>query len=264
MSRQPRKFSKIGLYHIIVRGINRQNIFEESEDFNKFKDVLIETKDLMSFKIYAYCLMSNHLHLFIKEKEIGNITKIMHRVLTKYVGWYNWKYQRSGSLIGNRFKSESVEDERYYFALIRYIHQNPIKAGISAQMGEYEWSSYNEYIMDMNEKITDTSFLMNLLSNNEKESKEIFIQLHKELETEEFNLNDGRRMTDEQVRRRIIAIINGEEPYTIGGWARKERNEMLCQLRQREKFTIGQLERVTGISRGIITRANVQKLARPQ
>ena len=78
MSRPPRKMSLTGLYHIIFRGINRQNIFEESEDYKKMIDIIDMVKKSKTFEIYAYCLMTNHVHLFIKEKECGDIQKIIY------------------------------------------------------------------------------------------------------------------------------------------------------------------------------------------
>ena len=78
----------------------------------------------MECDIYAYCLMSNHVHLFLKEKCMGDISRIMHKILTHYARWYNIKYLRTGILFENRYKSEPIEDERYYLGLIRYIHQN--------------------------------------------------------------------------------------------------------------------------------------------
>ena len=263
VSRVTKVLSQTGLYHVIFRGINHQNIFEEESDFLKLINVLMEIKLEKCFEIYAYCLMSNHVHLFIKEREYGEIIKIMHKLLTIYAGWYNKKYQRSGSLIGNRYKSEPIEDERYIFSLIRYIHQNPLRAGIAKNIESYRWSSYCDYLRDKTKKLTDTYFILGMLSNNLDISRAMFVELHKKLETEKFNSNDSKKATDEQVRRKIIKLLDGQEPHIIREKAKEERNMILCYLREKEGFTIGQLERVTGISRGIITRAYVQKQARP-
>ena len=145
MSRPPRVLSSTGLYHVIFRGINHLNIFEETEDYKKMLEIFSKLKEKENIEIYAYCLMTNHVHIFIKEKEVGDIKKVMHKLLTTYVVWFNRKYQRSGSLIGNRYKSEPIEDEKYYFALVRYIHQNPVKAGMHRRIGSYKWSSYADY-----------------------------------------------------------------------------------------------------------------------
>ena len=260
MSREKRKFSSTGLYHIVFRGINRQNLFEEAKDYRKIKEILQKQKEKQSFEIYAYCLMSNHVHMFIKEKEIGDIVKIMHKILTSYVGWYNIKYQRSGSLIGNRYKSEPIEDDKYVFAVIRYIHQNPIKAGMVENIVDYEWSSYKEYVEKI--ELVDENFLIGILDSKKVRAKEIFVELHKETELENFQISDRKKLTDSQVKRKIIKVIKTDDVKSIAKLPKEERNKILCILRQEENLSIGQLERVTGISRGIITRS-VQKQARP-
>ena len=145
MGRQARQFSETGMYHIVFRGVNHCRLFEETSDYIKFLDVLIRVKKELDFEMYAYCLMSNHVHLFIYEKNIGDIVKVMKKLLTSYAGWFNRKYKRSGTLVANRYKSECIEDEKYFYSLVRYIHLNPIKAGIVANINEYEWSSFREY-----------------------------------------------------------------------------------------------------------------------
>ena len=95
MPRQARKKSSSGIYHIMLRGINQQQIFEDSEDFNKFLQVLKDSKAISEFKIFAYCLMGNHIHLLIQEQK-EPIEQIMKRIATRFVYWYNIKYQRVG------------------------------------------------------------------------------------------------------------------------------------------------------------------------
>ena len=89
MSRLARQFSCTGLYHIVFRGINHQRIFEEEKDYEKLKDILMTLKTEMSFKIYAYCFMSNHVHILLKENKLADISIIMKRLLTKYARWYS-------------------------------------------------------------------------------------------------------------------------------------------------------------------------------
>ena len=145
MPRQARKKSKTGIYHIMLRGINQQQIFEDSEDFSKFLQVLKDCKAISEFEIYAYCLMGNHIHLLIQEiKE--PIELVMKRITTRFVYWYNIKYRRVGHLFQDRFKSEAVEDDAYFLTVLRYIHQNPIKAGICKKPQDYQHSSYSEFL----------------------------------------------------------------------------------------------------------------------
>jgi REP element-mobilizing transposase RayT len=111
MGRQAREFGKTGIYHILFRGVNHCCLFEEDADFEKYLSAVKAVKATMSFDLYAYALMSNHVHLLIREKSTGDIAVVMRKVLTQYAGWFNRKYGRSGALIANRYKSECVEDE---------------------------------------------------------------------------------------------------------------------------------------------------------
>lgn len=130
MGRQARQLSESGFYHILLRGINRQHIFEEESDYTYFLKDLHNLKTDLAFAVYAYCLMSNHVHLLLREKQAGDISLIMKRLLTKYAMYFNRKYQRNGALIANRYKSVPVEIDEYFIPLLRYIHQNPLKAGL--------------------------------------------------------------------------------------------------------------------------------------
>lgn len=129
MSRTPRQISETGIYHVTFRGMNHCHIFEEEKDYIELITTLIILKKEIKFKIYAYCLMSNHVHLLIREENERDIVTIMRRLLTKYAGWFNKKYKRCGSLIANRYKSECAEIDEYLLNVVRYIHQNQIRAG---------------------------------------------------------------------------------------------------------------------------------------
>ena len=153
MPRQARQASGTGIYHVMMRGINHQNIFEEQEDYYQFLNAL----DMMALSyepdgtpsgrnyfLYAYCLMSNHIHLLIRERE-DTIGMAIKRIASSYVYYYNHKYSRDGHLFRERYKSEPVNDMAYFVTLLRYIHQNPVKAGIVNRVNDYEFSSWHEY-----------------------------------------------------------------------------------------------------------------------
>jgi len=128
MPRQAREKSEKGIYHIILRGINKQQIFEDEEDYFKFLDTIEKYKTTSGYKILAYCLMGNHIHLLLMTGK-ESLEKIFKRIGSSYVYWYNWKYGRAGHLFQDRFKSEPVDDEDYLFTVLKYIHQNPLKCG---------------------------------------------------------------------------------------------------------------------------------------
>ncbi len=181
----------------MLRGINQQQIFEESEDYMKFLQILEEYQAICKYKLYAYCLMSNHIHLLIRE-ETETIEQIFKRIGSKYVYWYNIKYGRKGHLFQDRFKSEPVEDDSYFLTVIRYIHQNPVKAGICKKINTYKYSSINEYLSTAN--LVDTEYVYSILT------KESFIEFNNQASTEsclDVEENKLQRVTDEQAKKII-------------------------------------------------------------
>ncbi len=253
MSRPPRQLSKTGIYHIMFRGINRQNIFEDSNDYNKMLNILSELKNQYSFELYAYCLMTNHVHLFIKENSTGDIIKIMHKLLTKYVGWFNFKYERSGSLIGNRYKSKPILDDQHYLSLIKYIHNNPLELQNVSDCGDYEYSSYNAYIQGENE-LVNLDFALNMLSDNHTDAIKKFKAMHSERDSLSFDFPERVRYSDSEAKKIIEKIMNGKDVHELPLFPKQERNSILEVLRHKYKLTASQIERVTGVSRGIVGR----------
>ena len=137
MARTARAVGDSGIYHVMLRGINRQRIFEDDEDREKFLEILKKSKEKDGFDLLAWCLMPNHVHLLIKENEV-KLGTIFRRIGASYVYWYNGKYERTGHLFQDRFKSEPVEDDAVSLTVIRYIHRDPVKAGLCERPEEYE------------------------------------------------------------------------------------------------------------------------------
>ena len=244
MSRLSRSYSESGVYHILFRGVNQQNIFEEKEDYKKLADVISEVKAEMNFEVYAYCFMTNHVHLVIKESKIKDISLIMKRILTKYARWYNLKYRRSGALIANRYKSVPVEIDEYFLHLIRYVHQNPIKAGITGDIEEYPYSSYNEYTTSP--KLCDTGFVLAMTSIKD------FIEFHETEEELKFNVTDRIKKTDEDMKFTIKKKYGIDDPKEISKLEKDKRNEILCELKK--DHSARQIQRITDVPRGLIAK----------
>jgi len=177
----------------------------------------------------------------------------MRKVLGPYANWFNRKYERSGSLIANRYKSAPVETEAYLLALVRYIHQNPLVAGISNHIDKYRYSSYRAYTKG-GSSLVCTSTVFNLLSIDTSEAIEDFIEFHKTAEQEDFNLPDGVRKTEQQIRDAIVSALGEITPTEVCSLPLRERNAHLSFLRKKG-FSIRQIERATGVSRKIIERA---------
>jgi REP element-mobilizing transposase RayT len=144
MARQARVKSVTGIYHVMLKGLDGRNIFLDDADRSIFMEKLNKAREIGGFELYAYCLMDNHVHLLIKEgEELGTSIK---RMTVGYVQVHNNKYGRAGHFFQNRFISEAIEEEQYLMRVIRYIHRNPLKAGMIARLEEYPWSSYDKII----------------------------------------------------------------------------------------------------------------------
>ena len=247
MGRQARQMSASGYYHVVFRGINRQHLFEEESDFLYFLESLKQLKTEMLFELHAYCLMSNHVHLLMREKQTGDISLVMKRLLTKYAMYFNRRYGRSGALIASRYKSVPVEIDEYFIPLIRYMHQNPIRDGIANKPEDYKFSSYSDYVQGGN--LTDTTFSLNLLGKAE------WLMLHQIVSEDNFDVSGKKHLFEEEIRRRIVQCIEGREPHEIASWPKTERDALLRRLKEKEGLSIRQLERATGISRGIIAKS---------
>lgn len=127
MPREARKNSVSGVYHIILRGANKQEIFHDDDDRIKFLDTLRKYSQRFGVKIYAWCLMSNHVHLLLREGD-ESISITMKRIGVSFALYYNYKYMTTGHLFQDRFKSENVESTNYLLTVTRYIHQKPHKS----------------------------------------------------------------------------------------------------------------------------------------
>jgi REP element-mobilizing transposase RayT len=133
------------LYHIISRGNDRKKIYTVPSDYGKFIGYVAKAKERYQFYLYAYCLMANHFHLLL-ETMLPNISKIMHYIKGSYTTYYNIRHHRTGHLFQGRFKSIVVDKDSYFLELTRYIHLNPVFAGIVQDPTEYVWSSYRGYL----------------------------------------------------------------------------------------------------------------------
>lgn len=252
MPRQARKKSGTGIYHIMLRGINRQTIFQDDEDCIKFIKTIKQIKEKSRFELYGYCLMGNHVHLLLREGK-ESLSLAIQRICSSFVYWYNWKYDRFGHLFQERFKSEAVEDEVYLLTVLRYIHQNPVKAGLINLVSGYKWSSYHEYIR--NQDIIDSRFILELFAKETQTARKEFEKYMNEYNEDVcLDYEERHRLSDDE----IIKLI--EEKYGIKKdhihlMGRQEMDRILKDLKAINGVTIRQLARVTGVSKYMVEKA---------
>ncbi len=145
MARAKRLYFNNAVYHVCVRGNNRQYILQEEKDKITFIESLEKFRSRFGYKVYCFVIMDNHVHLVIKVNSLISISKIMHAVTLSYSVKFRKKYGYTGYVWQGRFKSSVIEGERYILECIDYIHANPIRAGIVARIEDYPWSSYRFY-----------------------------------------------------------------------------------------------------------------------
>lgn len=252
MSRQARKKSSLCINHVILRGVNQQIIFEDEYDYQQFIDILRYYKDEehCNFKLYAYCLMDNHIHLLIKHNTVG-LNEIMKRISIKFVRWYNQRYQRIGHLFQERYKSEPVEDMEYLKAVFRYIHQNPLRAGIEKELGMYRWSSYHDYAVQ-NSEFIDIDEILNLFHNHA--DCMTYLQTLSDKQCMEIHAFGASGISDEEALQIIQQKTACKSPADFQRLGLFERNQYLRELNH-FGISVRQLSRLTGISRSSISTA---------
>lgn len=260
MARESRQSSGTGIYHVMMRGINHQNIFEDIEDYYQFIITLDRIRKRYDDNgnpcgtnciYYAYCLMSNHFHLLIRERE-ESVGESIKRLASSYVYYYNRKYGRDGHLFKERFKSEPVNDMSYFTTLLRYIHQNPVKAGIVGNVKDYDFSSWREYegTVDPVFQICDTRAVLDRIPIGDLKAW-VDDLLSDDTHCLDVEGTSRLRPSDDQV----WALIRDRAGVTDSGAFQQLPNEIkkaiLKELKEKGA-SHRQLERLTGVGRGVI------------
>lgn len=172
MARKPRIEYKGCLFHVITKGNNGDFVMEKAEDKLMYLHLIQKYKDLYPFKLYAYCIMNNHLHLLMEQEDMP-LSKIMQGIQQSYTQRYNKKYERTGHVFQQRYRSEICNKESYLLQLIRYIHNNPVKAGIKAGL-DYKWSSHNVYMGRIESELIDTDYILSHFSKDKNRALSIY------------------------------------------------------------------------------------------
>ena len=259
MVRPLRQNSGTGIYHVMLRGINKQIIFECANDYRRFVELLKQMTNPIDensnplpprCNFYAYCLMPNHVHLLIQEKN-ESLSMGIKRIAAAYALYYNKKYERQGHLFQDRFKSEPVADATYFFTLLRYIHQNPVAGRLCNCVDDYKWSSWWEYVKkdSLCPAVCSTSSVLKRMPREELIAI-VNDPLPKTLRILDFDKNIST-VSDEEACEFLIQTFSLQKPTDLQLYDKKRRNDILKEAKA-YGASIRQLSRLTGISIGII------------
>ena len=247
MPRAARRKCEYGYYHLTMRGVGKQIIFEERCDYIHFLNLLKRFGLDTNVRICAFCLMENHVHLLIYDPD-DHLSLFMQKLGGGYSWYFNHKYERIGHLFQDRFGSVPIESEERLLTVLRYILNNPREAGICSAP-EYEWSSYSRY-GDPN-SFVDTLVLQELLGSFEEYAA--FINAEDE-EHENPVVHERQSHNDEWAKAVIRETLNGQTGTVLRSFDWQKRNKVLSELKEKG-LSVRQIERLTGISKSVVQRA---------
>lgn len=270
--RQAREKGEFSTYHVIQRGNERKNIFLSDGDKLKFLQILVKMKEKYNFLLEAYCLMDNHAHMLINDN--GNdISQILKSINVSYVYYFNRTYRRTGHLFQDRFKSELINDEKYLLQVSKYIHNNPVKAGLVKNAEDYQWSSYSIYMGRTDyDKLIDNSRILGSFAKTKRLAiiKYTEYVLEEEHDFTTIDIEDDVVMENGQSTAYIFDIAQAEEQLNC--MLRKRelsfedltrnielRNEAIREIRKNSSLTLKQIGRIFGG----ISESRVSRILKP-
>lgn len=175
MPRVSRNNSRTKFHHVIVQGVNKSFIFSQYKFIIKYKQIIVNKLKESNIIILAYCIMGNHAHFLVYSDKYEYISKFLQRVNTSYAKYYNKTNKHVGYVFNGRFYSQEIWGPKQLYICLKYIHNNPVKAGLCKSMEQYPFSSYNEFLK-FGQIITENS--IKLLFQNSKNYKQFFSLIH--------------------------------------------------------------------------------------
>jgi putative transposase len=204
MARQARLVVPGYPHHLLQRGNNRQAIFLDDDDRRRYLAMLNEAAREHRVAIHAYVLMGNHVHLLGTPEQTDSLSRCMQSLGRRYVGWFNHRHQRTGTLWEGRFKTHLIEAEPYLLACQRYIELNPHRAGLASDLLDYRWSSLPHHLGTLNDPLVSEHPVFWTLGNTPFEREATYRQWLQEGIAEA----ESKRMTEALLKGQVLASPN--------------------------------------------------------
>ena len=201
MSRIPREAIQTTFLHIMAQGIDKNYIFNKPEDIKYYIKTMYNLQKEFDLTIIAYCIMNNHAHILMHINKIQNLSKYMQILNMKYGSYYNKKYNRVGFVFRNRFKSQGIYNKNHLYNCIKYIYDNPVKAGICKKASEYPYSNYKKINIETNTRYV----FLETDDDRINEIKQVIINFCKENKIQKDCLID-----DVKKLKKLIEILKDE------------------------------------------------------
>ena len=175
MAREKRLWYPGAAYHVMSRGIRRTAICKDQTDYEMFCMILGKTMEKTPFTVHSFCMMTNHLHMQVTTGST-EIWKIMNRLLCSYAKTFNQKYGYTGHLFESRYTSCLIENPVYFLEVSRYIHLNPVRAGMVREPLDYPYSSYDCYVSQKSNPLIDKKEILSFFSVDPAEQYRMFVE----------------------------------------------------------------------------------------
>lgn len=180
------------IYHVMSRGNNREPILSSEEDKIRYLETLKRYKERYQIQIYAYCVMDNHVHVII-DSNGQDISKIVHGINVSYAQYINRKYKRCGHIFQDRFKSEIIDNDEYMLTASQYIHDNPVRAGMTKTAKEYKWSSIGIYGGEKDKyKLVNEEYILKYFSEDKAKARELYFEYMKEEHEMKYDIHEDK------------------------------------------------------------------------
>ena len=248
MPRAARKFLESGFFHVMVQGIKKEEIFYKNQYKEKYIELIKIFLKKQNVKLIAYCVMNNHVHMILYSEDIKELTKFMERLNTTYAIHYNKNENRVGYVYRDRFKSKELYNQDYLTKCIKYVHMNPVKAGIVKEERDYKYSTYNDYI---NKTGIITEEILQEIFNSKYNYLKEFLQI--EYNESLFDEVEKEKISIEELNIEILKFLEKEE-ITIEELREDKRLIKKIYNLLKTKPTKADLARQIGISRTKISK----------
>lgn len=244
--RKKRIKSSTGLYHVVIRGVNKQAIFLDSEDRKIFLSLMKKYRIKHSIKIHAFSLMDNHVHILLEDMD-DKLSSFMQILASVYARFFNKKYDRVGHLYQDRFLSEVIENQEYFLTVFRYVLQNPLKAHLCHGI-DYAWNSY-KYLYKKSNYI-DTHLIYEILGS--KNNIDSFLRIQNTDECIDMSLRPSEKELSMVLK--IKKILKTDNPVLKQDIPKSLLYDKIKLLRK-AGLSINSIARVTGVGRYLIQKA---------
>lgn len=248
MPRKARKSQISGYYHVMSQGINKEYIFNKKLYIEKYKKLMLDKSKDLDINILSYCIMNNHVHILINTSKISDLSKYMQKLNTTYSNFYNKINKRVGYVFRDRFLSQEILNKKQLFCCIRYIHYNPVKAGIVKFVSDYQYSSYNEFI---GKKYIINDNCIKIIFSELNDYQKMFYELHNiDNKISDENFID---IKDKEIKEYIEYV---ENKYKIKSKQIKKNKKLLEKVikiaRKTTSVTVRELAEILEVSKSTI------------